>query len=114
MEKGPPSTNPLLPEERSHRYLCPVWSPTMLLHDALVGQPVVEAGDVLPVGPGWALGSEGISRGCGGISHTENAPEKPPTGEKVNPWPIPHHGLFDQVKEKLWEPACHQHLANGL
>lgn len=71
--KGPPSADPLLPEQRGRQYLCPVWSPTVLLHDALVGQPVVEAGDVLPVGPGGGSGREGISGGCGGIC----TPRKP-------------------------------------
>lgn len=79
--KGPPSADPLFPEEWGRQYLCPVWSPTMLLHDALVGQPVVEARDVLPVGPGEGLGREGISRGW----DFANAPEKPPAGEKDNP-----------------------------
>lgn len=83
--KGPSSTNPCLPEERGHRYLCPVWSPTVLLHDALVGQPVVEAGDVLPVGPGGGQAGSTLAGAVGEFAHPENLPEKPPPGEKGNP-----------------------------
>lgn len=49
-------------EECSHTYLRPVWSPTILLHDALIGQPVVEPGHILPIGPGGAK-QGGIDRG---------------------------------------------------